>query len=220
MLLTDLRDAGKRPKGMLITIHSKNFNFADNAETERFAEKKNSVIKLLDDLRRPARAPPIKEVENLGGLREQLSYYFTEWVRLYQHPASNEKVFSSFIMQVQQQGILKGDEVSSMFFRICTEMSVDNCLKQKITNQSSTVTVYQAIDAFSKLIVLLVKYHSDPEGMNDNLAKSAYFNKIVSLIVLVLAQAHEQRRQQFNQKPFFRLFSSLLSDLNAYEQQL
>ena len=121
---------------------------------------------------------------------------------------------------MQQQGVLKGEEISSMFFRVCTEMSVDHYLKQKAAAQATPAIAYQAIDAFSKLIVLLVKYHSDPEGVNNNVAKINYLTKILSIIVLVLAQAHEQRRQQFNQKPFFRLFSSLLNDLNSYEQQL
>ncbi|CAB4419785.1 unnamed protein product [Rhizophagus irregularis] len=179
-----------------------------------------AVIQLLEDLRpRVNREVLNKEVENMG-LRDQLTYFFVEWVRVYQHSASNEKTYATFIIQLQQQGVLKGEEISSMFFRVCTEMSVDHYLKQKATIQATPVVAYQAIDAFSKLIVLLVKYHSDPEGINNNVAKINYLTKILSIIVLVLAQAHEQRRQQFNQKPFFRLFSSLLNDLNSYEQQL
>ncbi|CAG8781588.1 2496_t:CDS:1, partial [Acaulospora colombiana] len=107
---------------------------------------------------------------------------------------------------MQQQGVLKGEEISSMFFRVCTEMSVEHYTKQKLSNASPAIS-YQAIDAFSKLIVLLVKYHSDPEGVNNNIAKINYLTKILSIIVLVLAQAHEQRRHQFNQKPFFGLVS-------------
>ncbi|CAG8494332.1 7474_t:CDS:10 [Funneliformis mosseae] len=160
-----------------------------------------------------------KDVEN-AGLREQLTFFFAEWVRVYHHPTSNEKTYASFIMRLQQHGVLKGEEISSMFFRVCTEMSVDHYLKQKATAQATPAIAYQAIDAFSKLIVLLVKYHSDPEGVNNNVVKINYLTKILSIIVLVLAQAHEQRRHQFNQKPFFRLFSSLLNDLNSYEQQL
>ncbi|CAG8484109.1 12575_t:CDS:10 [Ambispora gerdemannii] len=168
-----------------------------------------NVILLLEELRRMR-----------DGMREQLSIVFAEWVRIYQHPTSNEKTFTNFIVQLQNQGILKGDEISSMFFRLCTEMSVDNYLKQKAAVQTAPAVAFQAVDAFSKLIVLLVKYHSDPEGINNNVAKVNYLAKIISLIVLVIAQAHEQRRQQFNQKPFFRLFTSLLTDLNSYEQQL
>ncbi|CAG8526473.1 8493_t:CDS:10 [Ambispora leptoticha] len=168
-----------------------------------------NVILLLEELRRVR-----------DGMREQLSIVFAEWVRIYQHPTSNEKTFANFIMQLQNQGILKGDEISSMFFRLCTEMSVDSYLKQKAAVQTAPAVAFQAVDAFSKLIVLLVKYHSDPEGINNNVAKVNYLAKIISLIVLVIAQAHEQRQQQFNQKPFFRLFTSLLNDLNSYEQQL
>ncbi|CAG8523976.1 14374_t:CDS:10, partial [Acaulospora morrowiae] len=178
-----------------------------------------AVIQLLEDLRlRTSRDSLSKDVENMG-LRDQLALFFAEWVKVYQHPTLNEKTYANFIMQLQQQGVLKGEEISSMFFRVCTEMSVDHYLKQKLAHATPTIS-YQAIDAFSKLIVLLVKYHSDPEGVNNNVAKINYLTKILSIIVLVLAQAHEQRRQQFNQKPFFRLFSSLLNDLNSYEQQL
>ncbi|KAG9303880.1 hypothetical protein G9A89_005790 [Geosiphon pyriformis] len=168
-----------------------------------------SVVQLIDEIRRPR-----------DGLREKLSYVFTEWVKLYQHPSSNEKAFTNFIMQLQNPGVLQGDETSTMFFRLCTEISVDSYLKQKAVMQTAPAVAFQAIDAFSKLIVLLVKYHSDPEGVNNNVAKVTYLTRIISLIVLVLAQAHEQRRQQFNQKPFFRLFTSLLNDINSYEQQL
>lgn len=179
-----------------------------------------TVIQLLEDLRpRTSRDIFTKDVEN-PGLREQLTSFFAEWVRVYQHPTSNEKIYATFIMQLQQQGVLKGEEISSMFFRVCTEMSVEHYLKQKAASHATPAVAYQAIDAFSKLIVLLVKYHSDPDGVNNNVAKINYLTKILSIIVLVLAQAHEQRRQQFNQKPFFRLFSSLLNDLNSYEQQL
>lgn len=115
--------------------------------------------------------------------------------------------------------MLKGEEISSMFFRVCTEISIEIYLKQRSSHQITPAVAYQAIDAFSKLIVLLVKYHTDPEGIDDNVAKISYLTKILSIVILILARAHEQHSQQFNQKPFFRLFSNLLNDLNSYEQQ-
>ncbi len=60
------------------------------------------MIQLLDDLRPRSNREVIssKDVEN-AGLREQLTYFFADWVRVYQHPTSNEKTYASFIMQVR-----------------------------------------------------------------------------------------------------------------------
>lgn len=181
-----------------------------------------SVVQLLEELR--ARAPGqqrqvdfSKPAPTSSSVREQLTYVFAEWVRLYQHPSSNEKTFVSFIVQLQQQGVLKGEEVSTMFFRVCTELSVEAYNKQKEAGGTPATGIYQPVDAFSKLIVLLVKYYADPNESSNDVAKVNYLTKILSIIVLVVAAAHEQERS-FQQKPFFRLFSSLLSDLNANEQ--
>jgi CCR4-NOT transcription complex subunit 1 len=107
-----------------------------------------------------------------------------------------------------------------MFFRLCMEIGIDSYMKHKTNTQATPAIAYQAIDAYAKLIVLLVKYYNDPESLNHAAAKINYFTKVISLIVVMIAQAHEHRRQNFNPKPFFRFFSSLLNDLNSYESQL
>jgi CCR4-NOT transcription complex subunit 1 len=110
--------------------------------------------------------------------------------------------------------------VSSLFFRICTELSVESYLKIKASSGSSNLTAFQAVDAFARLIVLLVRYYSEPAGLNSNMAKLNLTTKILSIIVLVLVHSHEQSRNLFNQRPFFRLFSTLLNDLNVYDEHL
>ncbi|CAJ0847288.1 16872_t:CDS:10 [Entrophospora sp. SA101] len=187
---------------------------------------RNDFIYSLDALTRLTQRGKATEANNIVinnideiELHDQLAHFFTEWIRVYQDPSSGEKAYTSFIQRLQQQGVLKGEEISSMFFRVCTETSIEIYLKQRSLHQITPAVAYQAIDAFSKLIVLLVKYHTDPEGIDDNVAKISYLTKILSIVILILAQAHEQHSQQFNQKPFFRLFSNLLNDLNSYEQQ-
>ena len=46
---------------------------------------------------------------------------------------------------------------------------------------------------------------------------TSHFTKILSIVVLVLAKMHEEQGPEFQQKPFFRFFSSLLNDLHAIE---
>ncbi|EST08344.1 CCR4-Not complex, Not1 subunit, domain of unknown function DUF3819 [Kalmanozyma brasiliensis GHG001] len=153
-------------------------------------------------------------------LREQLAYCFAEWTRLFQHSPNPEKSFIDYVTQLQTQGILKGEDISSMFFRVCTEVSVDSYIKQKAVGGSAASGIFSPIDAFSRLIVLMIKYHADPTGANNEQAKVHYLTKILSIVVLVLAQSHEELGVHFQQKPFFRLFSSLLHDLHATESSL
>ncbi|KAF9433584.1 hypothetical protein BGZ76_009251 [Entomortierella beljakovae] len=187
-----------------------------NRLTQRGGKAVEPIVLLIEDIRRRGQAPreAAKDVDN-SVLRDQLAFIFAEWIRLYQLPASNDKDYGAFINTIQQQGVLKGEEISSLFFRVCTEMSVESYIKYKVAN---TAAAYQGVDAFVKLIVTLVKHYSDPQGVNHSGAKVTYLTTLLSIIVLVLAQAHEQRRVQFNQKPFLRLFSGLLTEMmTSYE---
>lgn len=154
------------------------------------------------------------------GVREQLTYCFAEWVRLYQHSFAVEKSFVDFVVQLQNQGILKGEEISSLFFRVCAEVSVESYIKHKAAGGTSATGIFQPVDAFAKLIVFMIKYHADPTGANNDKAKVHYMTKVLSIVVLVLAQSHEELGDDFEQKPFFRFFSSLLSNLHAIESHL
>jgi len=188
-----------------------------NRLAQRGGKAVEPIALLIDDIRRRAQVPreAAKEVAENAILKEQLAFIFAEWIRVYQLPTSTEKDYGAFINTIQQQGVLKGEEISSLFFRVCTEMSIESYIKYKVAN---TPAAYQGVDAFVKLIVTLVKHSSDPQGVNHSLAKVTYLTTLLSIIVLVLAQAHEQRRGQFNQKPFLRLFSGLLTEMmTAYE---
>ncbi|KAK4047270.1 CCR4-NOT core subunit cdc39 [Microbotryomycetes sp. JL221] len=153
-------------------------------------------------------------------MRQQLIFSFAEWVRLYQQSASVEKSFVEFVVSLQNQGILKGEEISSLFFRVCTEVSVDSYIKHKAAGGSPSTGIFQPVDAFAKLIVFMIKYHADPTGANNDKAKVHYMTKVLSIVVLVLANSHEELGPHFQQKPFYRFFSSLLSNLHAIEGHL
>ncbi|KXS15104.1 Not1-domain-containing protein [Gonapodya prolifera JEL478] len=183
-----------------------------------------SVLILIEELRK--RNPMFsgrdlsKDVDKVR-LREQLQFLFLEWVRIYNHPASNEQAQAAYITQLQQYGVLKGEDVSSLFFRVCTEVSVDNYIKYRASAVLPQHLAFQAVDAFARLIVLFVKYHAlDGSNLSVNVLKIQLTTKILSIVVLVLVHAHEQKRGSFDQRPFFRLFSSLLHDLDMYQEPL
>ncbi|GLB35158.1 putative not1-domain-containing protein [Lyophyllum shimeji] len=151
-------------------------------------------------------------------LREKLFIWFQQWVAIYQRSHSPEKSFVPFITQLTKQGILKMEDVSSFFFRVCAEASVSSYVKCLATGDYDYA--FQALDAMSRLIVYIIKYHGDASGVNNDQAKVHYLTKILSIFVLVLANLHEEQGPGFQQKPFFRFFSSLINDLHGIETHL
>ncbi|KAI0371786.1 Not1-domain-containing protein [Pilatotrama ljubarskyi] len=188
----------------------------------------DEVLRLLDDLRgvrrpsqtatenQPVRQPSVKpETETL---REKLFIWFQQWVSIYQRSHSPEKSFVPYITQLTRQGILKAEDTSSFFFRVCAESSVNSYIKH--VNAGEFGFAFQALDAMSRLIVYIIKYHGDASGVNNDQAKVHYLTKILTIFVLVLANMHEEQGPHFQQKPFFRFFSSLLNDLHSIESSL
>ena len=175
------------------------------------------MLRLLEDLGRvPARLPaPSSETEQV---KDKLFVWFQQWVNIYQRSHSPEKSFVPFITQLTKQGILKVEDMSSFFFRVCAESSVNSYIKCVAAGDFEHA--FQALDAMSRLIVYIIKYHGDASGVNNDQAKVHYLTKILSIFVLVLANLHEEQGPTFQQKPFFRFFSSLINDLHAIETHL
>ncbi|KAJ8454554.1 hypothetical protein ONZ51_g12961 [Trametes cubensis] len=186
------------------------------------------VLRLLDDLRgvrRPAQtvaeAQPVRQPSvrpEYETMREKLFIWFQQWVSIYQRSHSPEKSFVPYITQLTRQGILKAEDTSSFFFRVCAESSVNSYTKH--VNAGEFGFAFQALDAMSRLIVYIIKYHGDASGVNNDQAKVHYLTKILSIFVLVLANMHEEQGPLFQQKPFFRFFSSLLNDLHSIKSSL
>ncbi|GAA5806524.1 hypothetical protein HPULCUR_012060 [Helicostylum pulchrum] len=162
----------------------------------------DSVMGLMDEL---SKRQPEQE-----GVRDQLQFFFGEWVRLCQHPATTEKTMLAFATQLGQQATYQAD--SSFFYRVCIEASVDHVNKFKSSPGPSPAIAYQPIDAFSSLLVTLMQVPDTDQVV--------LFNKVLSVIVLVMAHHHELGGPRFDQRPFLRLFSSILADLRLSERNL
>ncbi|KAI0028354.1 Not1-domain-containing protein [Vararia minispora EC-137] len=186
----------------------------------------DETLRLIEDLRgvqKSAASDNLDERLNTGRseiaqLREKLLIWFQQWVSIFQRSPSPEKSFVPFITQLTKQGILKMDDVSSFFFRVSAEASVNSYLKA--IAQGDLSYAYQALDALSRLIVYIIKYHGDASGVNNEQAKVHYLTKILSIFILVVANMHEEQGPSFQQKPFLRFFSSLINDLHDIEEHL
>jgi len=150
--------------------------------------------------------------------RQQMEYIFSEWVALCTHSSSTDRTFSAFISQLHQKQIMNTQEESALFFRLCIDASVEMFEREEMDPAGNTSDAYIWIDALAKLIVLLVKYQGEANGAVKG-SKPAYLNSILALIVLVLNHHHVMRGERFNQRVFFRLFSSVLCEYHAIGRQ-
>ncbi|EPZ34325.1 CCR4-Not complex, Not1 subunit of unknown function DUF3819 domain-containing protein [Rozella allomycis CSF55] len=185
------------------------FDFVFSIETlNRIAQRTKgpeSLTRLLHDITRKLNTGREEEGNDI---RNRIAVVFNDWLRLFQYPSTLEDNLAPFVVQLQQQGIIKDDQVTFLFFRVCTEL----CIEYYLKNRSNPMSVsYQAVEAFSRLIVLMLKYGFE-NNENGNNKRIQLLSKVLSIISLVLVQALD-RRNFLVQKPFCRLFLSLMNNM-------
>ena len=109
-----------------------------------------------------------REFDDPPGLHEKTEFLLREWVNMYHSPAAGRdstKAFTAFVGRMHSEGILKTDDLITRFFRLCTEMCVDLCYRALAEQSHSTSLVrakcFHSLDAFVRLIMLLVKHSGD-----------------------------------------------------------
>jgi CCR4-NOT transcription complex subunit 1 len=158
-----------------------------------------------------------KERANMPtGLAEKVTQLFKEWMQIYEQPHQNDKQYASFISQLQQQGMVKGDETTDNVFKVMVELAIDNC-----TTAPDGSIGFESVDAFSKLVVLLVKYLTEPVNPSNTTTRVVLLNKVLQVIGRVTARdCNAQKNGTSKQRPYFRLFTNLFVDLNAPDPAL
>ncbi|KAL5315548.1 hypothetical protein ACEPPN_016416 [Leptodophora sp. 'Broadleaf-Isolate-01'] len=149
--------------------------------------------------------------------QDQLLYLFEEWVRLCSNPNTSEIAPSQFIAQMYNRQQINNREDLHMFLRLAIDSSVDR-FEQHLQNDSPINEAYAATDSLAKLIAMLVTGHEQDGAVKTD--KAAYLNSILSLTILVLNHHHVLRGDNFNQKPFYRLYSTILCEFDAFEEGL
>ncbi|KAE8150549.1 CCR4-Not complex component, Not1-domain-containing protein [Aspergillus avenaceus] len=143
--------------------------------------------------------------------RDQMEYIFSEWIGIYKAPGAIDRTYYSFLKDIHQRQVMDNQEDSALFFRLSIDISVAMFEHESQNPNGSLDEAYLYIDALAKLVVLLVKFQGETPGATKT-SKSVYFNSILSLLVLVLNHHHVMRGEAFNQRVFFRLFSSVLCE--------
>jgi len=180
-----------------------------------------AVDLLLHDLRGP-RSHEMSVVSSDGldskppidaKLQERLAHYFLGWVRVYSTSKNPEVAFVPYITYLQKEGILNGEDVSSAFYRTAI-----NCAVDLDGGKLDSTAVFYGTDSLAKLIVLIVKNYGDKSGTSSVSRTVYYYNKIITIMSYALVQ--RQLGEPFNQRPWTRFFTSMLSELGSIEHGL
>ncbi|XP_028804636.1 CCR4-NOT transcription complex subunit 1 isoform X2 [Neltuma alba] len=146
--------------------------------------------------------------------REQVSMLFADWYRICDLPGANDAAATHFILQLHQNGLLKGDDITDRFFRVLMELAVAHCLSSEVINSGALQSPQQmhtmsflAIDIFAKLVYTILKGSS----------KIFLLSKILAVTVRFIRKDAEEKKASFNPRPFFRLFINWLHDLGSLE---
>lgn len=150
--------------------------------------------------------------ERLKFVREQMGYVFEEWVRLCNNPNASDKAALEFISQMYNRQVINNRDDLCLFLRLSIESSVDR-FEQQLQHNGSITEAYIPIDSLAKLIVMLVKGREQEGEVRAD--KAAYLKSISSLVILILNHHHVTRGELFNQKVFFRLLSTMLSEFST-----
>ncbi|XP_031617580.1 CCR4-NOT transcription complex subunit 1-like [Contarinia nasturtii] len=163
----------------------------------------------------------VRSIEfNDPGMAEKVEFLLKDWANNYHVSASGSrdaKSFSSFVNKLNLYGVLKTDELITRFFTKATQWCIElsrNLHDPTASSQQNKAKVFHYIDAFIRLIALIVKYSGD----NPNSAtKINLLNKILGIIVGVLLHDQEQHGTSFQQLGYHRFFIMLFLELSAPE---
>ena len=146
--------------------------------------------------------------------RDQMEYIFSEWIGLYKASGATDRTYHSFLQDMHNRQVMNTAEDSALFFRLSIDISVAMFEHEYQNPNGSLDEAFLYIDALAKLVVLLVKFQGENAGAV-KASKPAYFGSILSSLVLVLNHHQVMRGEAFNQRVFFRLFSSILCEYSV-----
>ncbi|KAL3275904.1 hypothetical protein HHI36_020639 [Cryptolaemus montrouzieri] len=163
--------------------------------------------------------------EDPPGLVEKTDFLLREWIGIYHaQPQGRDttKPFTLFVHQMNVHGILKTDDLITRFFRLSTQMCVETVyrnLNDKSLGSMSSIRTkcYNTLDAFVKLVALLVKHSGEATNTN---TKIHLLNKVLGIVAGCLLQDHDTRTIEFQQLPYHRIFTMLFLELNSPEPVL
>merc|ERR1719424_2382649 len=129
------------------------------------------------------------------GAREQVTMLLEQWIRVWNDSPGSEKAYAQYLALLQQHSIPRSDQSTERFVRLSTIICVESCAEAhtgEIAEKGGNLVplVYSVIDAYAKLLILLVKYavpdanmsapsHASPQRLE-------LLNRVLSTLTRVL----------------------------------
>lgn len=127
----------------------------------------------------------------------------------------NEDEMIEFIVGLES-AVFSNNETFIRFLAYMVDICVEDALKslEKFENYGRFNFLpafdFSSIDCLSRFFILILKSIT-------NIPRNEIFEKILQGIVLILTKNHDLHREKFNQRPFFRLFYTMIYDIKRPE---
>lgn len=169
------------------------------------------ISSLLDDISSKVKAPQSEPQL----LKQNITFCFTDWFRLCQYPSISEKLISTFVDQLFERNFLSSAESSRLFFQTCTEAAIELYARQR---RAPAIFSYRSIDAYARLIAQIL-FRNLSKAESEETSSIHLFEMVLVLAGFILVQGLEQDID-YLQKPFSRLFISIMCELNKLEDSV
>mmetsp|Transcript_25591 Transcript_25591/g.60314 ORF Transcript_25591/g.60314 Transcript_25591/m.60314 type:complete len:2295 (+) Transcript_25591:66-6950(+) len=158
--------------------------------------------------------------------RQQVTQLLENWIRVNNEATGNEKINAQFLQYLQGFGVGKVEEHTERFIRLASLIVVDAVQKSATAGENGkSVLNYAVADVYCKLLVLMFKHLNSgvtPEQIK--VQRLAMLNKILGCTVRTMMWDVEKtkgsRGEQWDQRPWYRIFMNLVIDINKPDPEL
>ncbi|KAJ1462545.1 CCR4-Not complex component, Not1-domain-containing protein [Pelagophyceae sp. CCMP2097] len=160
--------------------------------------------------------------------REQVTALVEQWIRVWNDSPGSEKAYATYVALLSQHAVPRDAQATEKFVRLATSVCVEACVSSAKAAPNydgaaagdDTELSYAVVDAYAKLLVLIVKYASSsdaaaaagPKHSTDR--RLDVLNRVLATLIRALVADYDSAAN-FDQRPYFRLFLNLLQDLNV-----
>ena len=192
----------------------KNFVFEENSSLSV-----NSLASLMQASKKVAEATAAFARADPANAKQQITALLDSWIRLQSDITAGEKGAAQFVQALQQFGVGKVEEQTERFLRLSTLIVVDAVLGTAQSSDGQRPNLnYTFVDMYCKLLVAIFR-HMNSGGQSDQVdaQRLGLLNRILGGSVRSMMWHYETKKaakSSWDQRPWFRLFMNLVSDLN------
>jgi CCR4-NOT transcription complex subunit 1 len=149
--------------------------------------------------------------DKMKAKHDQIRYIFDEWVTMYENIRPDAAQTAAFLKNLHKGQVINGTEDLATFLRLSVDFCIEAFEREAQSIRGSVDTAFLPADALAKLIIMMVVFQGETNGAVQ-MNKAPYLETILSLLVLIMNHHQVMQGVSFNQRAFFRLFSSILHE--------